>query len=204
MEKSVIEELIEAKHEYDDVIASFFNDGSVKKDEKYMYKYLERAKTSNEFYLITATMKDATKAYSLRYDFDAIKINLLLGIIYDTKDIDANNQIKENANPYNGIVRFYTSDVASFLDDEKTNEHNYDYGRQGFIRFDKLMSEINKSGLVYNGPKSFEELKDKINNKEEFEISLTASLKEDINSKEEVKVEQPVEEKPKRKSLFRR
>ncbi len=201
MDKSFLEELKEAKHEYDTVLASFFNDGKVRKDEQYMYKYLDKANESNEFYLITETMKDATKMYSHGYDFDTVKMNLLLGLIYDINDIDENDKIKENANPVDGIVRFYTSDVKSFLNDEQTNKYNYDYGRQGFIKFDKLMTSIKKSGLEYNGPELFEDLKERILNDEVFDITLTADLrtKEEKEVQEEKVVEEVIEEKPKSK-----
>ena len=206
MNKSLIEELMEAKHKYDKVLASVFNDGKVRKDEKYMADRLEDDIKSDQFYLITDTMKDATRMYSLGYEFDTISINLLLGLIYNVNDLDENDKVKENAQPVDGIVRFYTGNVTSYLDGEKTNKYEYDYGRQGFIKFDKLMSDISNSGLEYTGPNSFEELKERILSDEQFGIVLTASLKEKEDQvvapkvKEEVVVEEkPIEEKPKSK-----
>ena len=210
MNKSLIEELIEAKHEHDNVLASVFNDGKVRKDEKYMAERLEDDTKNDKFYLITETMKDATKMYGLGYEFDTISMDLLLGLIYDVNDLDENDKIKENAQPINGMVRFYTSNVSSYLDGVKTNKYEYDLGRQGFIKFDKLMSNISKSGLEYTGPKSFEELKERILNEEVFDINLTASLKEKENKQEEIIeekleetiVDKVIEEKP--KSIFKK
>lgn len=183
MNKSLIDELIEAKHEHDNVLASVFNDGKVRKDEKYMAKYLKDDFLDDKFYLITETMKSATKMYALGYEFDTISMDLLLGLIYDINDLNEDNSIKENAQPVDGMVRFYTSTVNSYLDGEKTNKYEYDMGRQGFIKFNKLMSNISKSGLEYTGPKTFEELKERILNGEIFDINLTASLNEKDNTK---------------------
>ncbi len=201
MDKSFIEELREAKHEYDTVLVNFFNDGKTRTDERYMYKYLEKADKSDEFYLITETMKDTTKMYSHGYDFDTIKMNLLLGLIYDANDVDENKQIKENTNPVDGVIRFYTGEVHSYLDDEKTNKYVYDYGRQGFIKFDKLMSNIKKTGLEYDGPESFEELKERILNEEVFDITLSANLEKKEQKEEQVvePIVEEVKEKPKSK-----
>ena len=209
MNKSLIEELIEAKHEHDNVLASVFNDGKVRKDEKYMAERLEDDTKNDKFYLITETMKDATKMYGLGYEFDTISMDLLLGLIYDVNDLDENDKIKENAQPINGMVRFYTSNVSSYLDGVKTNKYEYDLGRQGFIKFDKLMSNISKSGLEYAGPTSFEELKERILGEEIFNISLTAELeKKDTNiQNQQIEVQEIQEqdqeiEKP--KSLFKK
>lgn len=210
MNKSLVDELIEAKHEHDYDLANIFNDGKVRKDEKYMAEHLKDDKNDDKFYLISQTMKDATRMYAYGYEFDTISMDLLLGLIYNVNDLDENDKIKENAKPVDGIVRFYTSNVSSYLDGEKTNKYEYDMGRQGFIKFDKLMSNISKSGLEYTGPKSFEELKERILNEEVFDINLTASLIEKENKQEEIMEEEleetiedkVIEEKP--KSIFKK
>ena len=206
MEKAFIKELRNAKEKHNDKLVEFFNDGKVQKEKIGELDRIKLAKTFDKFYLITDAMSEATESYGYDYDFDTITINLNLGLIYDIDDVDENNQIKENAKPMNGMLRFYTGDVNSYLDGEKTNGYTYDYGRQGYITFNQLTSSIKKCGLEYNGPKSFEELKNRILNNEVFDITLTASLKEPEEKleKEPVIEEQKVEDKPKRKSLFRR
>ena len=209
MNKSLIEELIEAKHEHDPVLVSFCNDGKARKDEQYMVKYFEEAKDNDKFYLISESMKKATKMYAYGYDFDTITMDLKLGLVYDVNELDENYQVKENSNPVDGIVRFYSGIVNSYLDGKKTNKYEYDNGYSGFIKFDDLMSNVSNSGLEYTGPNSFEELKERILNNEKFDISLIASLKEKedqmVVSKfteavEEVVVEEnTIEEKPKSK-----
>lgn len=211
MEKSFIEELRNAKVKHNNKLVEFFNDGSVHKDKVSDLDRLESAKFHNKFYLITEAMSEATESYGYRCDFDTITIDLKLGLIYDIDDVDENDQIKENANPMNGMLRFYTGDVNSYLDGEKTNDYTYDYGRQSYISFNQLMSSVKKCGLEYNGPETFEELKTRILNKEVFDITLTASLntkekqqEQPKETKEEQIEEQPVEKKSKIFSLFRR
>ena len=209
MNKSLIEELIEAKHEHDPVLVSFCNVGKARKDEQYMVKYFEEAKDNDKFYLISESMKKATKMYAYGYDFDTITMDLKLGLVYDVNDLDENYQVKENSNPVDGIVRFYSGIVNSYLDGKKTNKYEYDNGYSGFIKFDDLMSNVSNSGLEYTGPNSFEELKERILNNEKFDISLIASLKEKEDQvvtpiiKEEVEEavveEKTIEEKPKSK-----
>lgn len=208
MEESFIEELINAKVYHNIRLVSFLNNGEVVKDKVDDVDRLERAKHFNKFYMITEAMSEATESYGYKCDFDTITINLDLGIIYDIKDVDENNQIKENAKPKNGMLRFYTGEVNSYLDGKKTNNYTYDYGRQGFITFNQLMSSIKKCELEYNGPQTFEELKTRILNKEEFPITLTASLKakeKQLKQPQElVEEEKPVVKESKIKKFFRR
>ena len=207
MEKSLIEKMIEAKHDHDIVLVEVFNNGKYKYIPQYATKPLEDVDNYNSFNQIERYFCDATESYARHYDFDSINLNLQIGIIYDVNDI-VNDTVKEGAEPLDEIVRFNTGSVKSYLNNKKTNIMDYeDYGfsQQGFIKFDKLMSSIESSGLQYNGPKSFDELKTKILNGEKFDITLSANLKtkEEEMSKEPRK-EKPVEEKIKRLSLFKR
>ncbi len=211
MEKSLLEELREIRHERDIALVAFFNDGNIRKDEYSRYNSYLEEKGKNKFYLISDTMKEAARVYSYSYDFDSIKVPVNLGLIYKVEDVDDNNKIKENAEPLNGLVRFYTGPVESYLAGEKTNLHESRAARQGFIKFDTLMNSIEKSKLEYNGPKSFEEFKERILNNEVFEISVTASSlnkeerKENTKEVEEEVIEEtPVKKESKILSLFKR
>lgn len=206
MEKSLLERMIDAKHDHDIVFIEVFNNGTTRNEPQYSAKRLNEVDNSNSFNLIEGVLCDATESYARHCDFDTINMNLELGLIYKVDDIE-NNKIKENAEPVNGVVRFYTGSVKSYLDDKQTNFMDYlDYGmnRQGYIKFDKLMNSINKSGLSYNGPKSFDELKTRIVNGEKFDITMSASLKTKEEKEQTKKEEKLVEKKIKRKSLFRK
>ncbi len=208
MDKSLLEELREIRHDRDIALVAYFNDGNIRKDEYSRYKFYLEEKGKNDFYLISDTMKEAARVYSYSYDFDSIKVPVNLGLIYNVEDIDENDKIKENAEPINGLVRFYTGPVESYLAGEKTNLHESRAARQGFIKFNTLMNSIEKSQLEYNGPKSFEEFKERILNNEIFEISLTASSlnrEEKTSSKQEEVIEEtPVKKESKILSLFKR
>ncbi|MBQ6477194.1 MAG: hypothetical protein IJI43_02020 [Bacilli bacterium] len=206
MENSFIKELRNAKENHNEKIVEFFNDGKVRRDKIDDLERLESAKLTNKFYMITDVMSKATELYGYTCDFDTITMKLYLGIIYDIDDIDENDQIKENASPMKGMLRFYTGEVDCYLDGEKTNERTSERGSQSYIKFSQLMSSVKKCGLDYNGPETFEELKTRILNNEVFDITLTASLKqkEEKLDQETVKEEKPVEQKPKTKRFFKR
>ena len=212
MEKSLLEKLVEAKHENDTALVEFFNTGKIRTDENYMLKHLNNIDSDNSFSRIETTLVDSIQSYSRHYDFDSINLDLGLGIILNAEDVIDKKRIKPNAQPIDGIVRFYTGSVQSILNGKQTNDIDFGeicHGRQGFIVFDDLMNKIKHSGLQYIGPQSFEELKSRILNDEKFTISLKASLVENAKAQEEIVTEEVIEEKPveiksKIKSLFRR
>ena len=186
MEKSLIERLKEAKKEYETEFVCFFNDGKVRTDEKYSAKRIREFKSFDEFKAIEDVFCKATESYARNFDFDNIDMHLLLGLIFKKEDIDDNNQRKAGSNPIQNIVRYYTGEIDSFLDGEKSNKWDYTgYGRQSFISFNQLIALIQNSGLEYTGPKSFEEFQKRILAGETFDIKLSADLK----PKEERKVE---------------
>ncbi len=211
MDKAFLEELRKAKSTYETSLVCYFNDGVIRKDLHFMDDNLEKAKRKNEFYLISEALLEQTKRYGSKYDFDTIKMDLLLGLIYDAKDVDKDDNIKENAEPINGMLRFYTGTANTYLNGEQTNNYNSKYSLQSYITFDNLMSSIKQKGLKYDGPKSFEELKERILNNEVFEITISASSlnKEERKAiskevEEEVIEETPVKKESKILSLFKR
>ena len=180
MEKSLLERLMDAKHEYDVANYAFFNDGVVRKDENYSAKRINNIDNEKQFAAIENVLCDATRSYARHYEFDNIDMSLLLGLIFDSKDIDENNKIKEDAEPVQNIVRYYTSSVTSQLDGEKTNSIDYEkygVGNQGYINFNQFISLIKKSGLDYNGPETFKEFEERILIGKPFDITLSANFK---------------------------
>ena len=197
LEKSIIGKMNEIKHDYDDALVCFFNDGEVRKDKQYMVYHLNRINNKSEFNGIVDVFYDATRSYTFRYEFDRVDMNLSFGLIYDQADVDENNNIKEGAKPNQNVVRYYTGTIDSYLGDEKTNEHNfYTYGcnRQGFVNYDELLEIINNSELDFNGPESFEELQGRILNGEKFDIVLSADLNKKDEKTDKVELEQPKKE----------
>ena len=181
MNKPLLDKLMDAKKENDIAHVSFFNDGSIKKDENYSAQRINKINNREQFEAIEEVFYNATRSYSRNFDFDSIEVELLLGLIFDVKDIDENDNIKENAKPIEGIVRYYTGSTTSYLENNKTNTIDYSVygvGRQGYIEFDKLIAYIKDSGLVYQGPETFNEFEEGILLGENFNIALTANLQQ--------------------------
>ena len=186
MNKTLFEKLQDARKQHEIAHVSFFNDGKVRSDENYMLKLFKKANDPEEFEAIEEVFVKAAESYSRQYKFDSIEMGLILGLVFNKEDIDENNNMRENAEPIKGIVRYYTGSVKSFQNGEQTNTIDYaSYAptRQGYINFDKLMSAIKRSGLSYTGPESFDEFEEQILVGEPFDITLSANF----NKKEEAK-----------------
>ena len=69
LEKSIIGKMNEIKHDYDDALVCFFNDGEVRKDKQYMVYHLNRINNKSEFNGIVDVFYDATRSYTFRYEF---------------------------------------------------------------------------------------------------------------------------------------
>ncbi len=201
MKERLIDKMIQAKNDQGIAYVNFFNDGKITKDERHRTTLLKYANEASAFDSIEETLYSSTESCCRNYDLDTIEMNLYLGLIYDGKDVEE-EQIKENAEPMNNIVRFYTGEVNTYLENEQTNDYDYGrmHGRQGYINYNVLISQVKKNGLTFNGPKSFEEFKEKILSKEPFDINISATLIPTEEKQEEVVVEE--KPKSKNKSIF--
>ena len=181
MNKSMLEQLSEVRDDYKIECVSFFNDGSITKDNKGLVRAHSNYNFERSINNIMSVLSGATSSYSRHYDFDTISMNMLFGLVYDANDVDENDIIKENAKPKNDVVRFYTGSVKSYLDGEQTNPYDYkgSLGYQGFINYDKMVKYVETNGLDFEGPQSFIELKNAILSKEPFDINISASFKKE-------------------------
>lgn len=180
-----MERLMEARHVYDITNIGFFNNGEVMKEPKYSSERMHEIDNKKQLKSIANVFYDAIKCYSRYYDFDNVDMNLLVGLLFDAKDIDENNQIKENAKPIRNTVLYYTSSVNCNLDGKKTNEVDYEkigIGSQGYVNYNQFVSLIKESGLDFNGPESFEEFEENILMGEPFDIVLSANFKQKENT----------------------
>lgn len=178
MKKSLLERMQESKDKHGVAYMSVFNHGNVRVDENYMIPMMKYANDADAFDTIGDVLYSVNESYARDYDFDTLTLGLELGLIFDGKDIDENRHIDPNAEPLDGVVRYYTMEAACYLDGEKTNKFDMGQlkGRQGFINYARLLKSAQQNGLTFNGPKSFEEFKEQILVGEPFDISLTASL----------------------------
>ena len=189
MDKTLLERMIEAKNNQGIALISYFNTGEVRKDDYSDSTWLKYANDKDSFRTLSNSMFDMTESYARDYDFDSVKMDLELGLIYSSDQYDENKNLKENAKPVEEIVRYYTGAMNCSLNGEQTNEHDYGkwHGRQGFIGYNTLLESIRKNGLSFEGPDSFAEFKERILNDEQFPISISASLL----PKEEKEIEKP-------------
>ena len=183
--KRTIRDLIlEEKHDHEIGYVNYFNDGSVVHD-KYLYgKLMKIVNNSEGIKNIENALLKASVSYGYydNYNFDSIKMNLLLGLVYKISDVDENNNIKEGAKPIDNIVRFYTHEINSYLNGEQANECNYlrnSVGYQGYLKYNEFVKSLSDLDMEYSGPENFEEFKKQVLSKVPFEVSLNVDLKED-------------------------
>ena len=188
LKKSLLERMQESKDKHGVACISVFNSGKVRVDENYMMPMIKYANDLDAFKTIGDVLYDINESYSREYDFDTLSMNLELGLVFDGKYADEDHKLSDDAEPMDGIVRYYTMEADCYLDDEKTNTRDAGYykSRQGFIGYNRLVSSAEKNGLTFNGPRTFEEFKEQILIGEPFDISLTASFKQKDKSQEQV------------------
>ena len=202
MEKTLLEKLQAAKESNEVDHVCFFNNGEVKQEEKKFAYRIKEANDSRSYAAIEDLFCSATESYARNYQFDTVDMGLLVGLIFKKEELNSNNEITAGSKPLDGIVRYYTGSVNSYLDGNQTNDIDYGHyglGKQGYVNYNELVKLTKENGLTYNGPETFEEFKDKIISKEQFDITISA----DLNKKEEK--QQPKQE-PKKlsKRLFNR
>ena len=191
MEKSLVDKIMEAKDGQRLAHKIFFNDGTIGTEKKWYADKVNSVNTPSEIRSIEYIMSSAAECYSRDGDFDTLNMKLRLGLIYNYEDTDENNRIWPNAKPVDNVVQYYTSTINSYLDGEQTNTFDYDAHMptyQGYIEFDKLVANYQDGDVVYDGPQTFDEFKEKILSGEHFDISLTVKLKKQEEVKHYVRV----------------
>ena len=118
------------------------------------------------------------ESYSRECDYDTLNIDMAVGLLFSEKELDENQKLKDDAEPINGIVRYHSSKSTCYLNGEevKTIDWGIIKATDGFINYDLLVKSVEENGLVFNGPKTFEEFKEHILVGEPFDITISASL----------------------------
>lgn len=186
MDKTILDEVREAANKGVLTYVSFFNNGHIEEDQEYMAKSIKESRNPYESRELLRTIVRGTNLYSDSYDFDSIDMHLILGLVFNKKDLDEN---KTNAEPIKGIVRYYTGEFDALKDGEKQNpEGRYYPSVQGVVNYNKLMKAIEKSGLDYTGPETFQEFEEQILVGEPFDIKVSANLSKEEKTTGKVKV----------------
>ncbi len=191
-EKTLLEKMQESRDQHGVAYICVFNNREVLMDEKCMTGSLKYAQNPISFDGIEEVLYNVNESYSRNYEFDTLDLDLRLGLIYNGKYVDEEKHLKEEAEPLEGVVRYYTMGASCYLDGEKTNRIDMGEirGRQGFIDYKLLIKSIEQNGLTFNGPRTFKEFKEQILIGEPFDISVRASFSTKEKETQPVKVKQ--------------
>ena len=186
MDKSILDKIRDARNDHIVTNINLFNDGSIKEDEYFMAKKVNSISLwENEFILDILT--DNASRLSREYNYDSLSMKMLIGLIFKKEDFDENNHLKNNAEPLNNYVRYYTDYVKCYLDGKQQNEDFdpekdrfiYLPSRQGFTRYNDFVRYVKKSGLSFVGPENFKEFKELILSNQTFDISVDVNLEKE-------------------------
>ena len=177
MKKSIYDQLEDVKDSYKEARVNFYNTGSTNRDNRSLVEVLDSKSFEHEANTIMSTLLNSANSYTFRNKFDEVSMNMLMGIVYNVEDVE-NNTIKEGAEPLNGIVRYYTCYVRGSLNDKETCKTNL-YSTHGYIDYNKFIEYLKENNLEFDGPESFDELKQTILAKEPFDINIGASFKKE-------------------------
>ena len=177
--QTLIDKMQESKDQHGIALIIIFNDGLIGTEKKYSTGMMNYANDSDAFNHIGEYIYEVNESYSRECDYDTLNFELSVGLLFSGKDADENQKLKEDAQPINGIVRYYARHSSCYLDNQKVKA--IDWGDikavKGYINYDILVKSAEDNGLVFNGPRTFEEFKEYILVGEPFSISITASLK---------------------------
>lgn len=176
---TLIDKMQESKRQHGIALINVFNDGLIGTDKEYATVMMKYANDKDAFDYIGKYMYEVNEAYSRECDYDTLNFQISLGLLFSGKDADENQKLKKDAQPIDGIVRYYARKSSCYLNDEKVK--TIDWGDiksvSGFINYNILVKSAEENGLIFNGPKTFEEFKEHILVGEPFDISITASLR---------------------------
>ena len=194
MEKeSLKDQLNRIRKEQEIANANLFNDQSVNTDTNSVAGFRDDRLSSN-IRRITNVLLEAGRFYTYTTDYDNLNMKLLIGLIFKKEDLVGEKKIREGAVPEQDIVRYYTSYVNSYLNGKHNklkDYEGYNHGCQGYVNYNELVKALEEEGLIFNGPRTFEDLKSRILGGEQFDISVSINLMEQ-KTEPEVKVGKPI------------
>lgn len=190
MSKRLLDNLQEMKDNQGFNYVSFFNNGITRKDDYNLQKDIRWADYSDSYYGVTSTLCSAIEKSIDGNDFDTVNMEVMLGLIYETSELDENGQITAKSKPVKNVVRYYIGPITCLLDGEKANDYDYDkniYHSQGVLKYNKFISGSREEGFIVDAPRSFEQFKRAILSGKPFDINVSAKFKTKEKSKQFVK-----------------
>lgn len=193
LKEKLIDRLKAVRNEGESGYAFLDNKGNIEFGKNDEYKRIKTADESISFDKLSEELEEITRKYSKKCYFDRLVVNLKLGLIFNSNDLEEKGRnretdqliyhVKENRKPIQGIVYYYVNDIDCYLGNEKTNPSKYTDSFHmlpidGYINYNLLMSAIQANGLSITEIGSFESFKRKIMNGEIFDITMVADFRE--------------------------
>ena len=186
MEKSLKERIFELKKEQGIAYVYFLSNGTIG-TEKYSNKdALTKYKTETSINSVKNFIISASQSYVRQFDFNSISLDMLFGLVYKKEDVDDNNKVKFNRKAIEDIVRYQTRSINTFLDGKQTNTYDYGhelYGDCGYVNYNEFVRAINEEGLIFNGPRTFDEFVEAMSSNQTFDTNIQIDLLEKENNK---------------------
>lgn len=190
MGKTVKERLIEIKKDREIAYVNFFNNGEVTTDNNWYAKQINTLNNGQSIAAVKEIFCRAAESYLYDGDYDSIEMDIPMALIFRREDVDDNNQIKANAKPINGIVRFYTGSARSYLAEKQTNKadyYTYGGGYHGYLDYNQFVAAMVQEGIELIGPQSFDEFQTAMMAGEKCDVTIASDFIEKSIEKSNVK-----------------
>jgi hypothetical protein len=181
MVKSLKEQLSDTRRDHEVSYIVKFNNGRLKKEKVNKTKNMDPSYDTNSFVFDYkwAFKSIAQCLSSYHIDFDYVSVNLLVGLMYNPEDY-INGKLKEDAKPVEDVVSVYIGKMDALLKNRKRiidPMYKLFLRSHKFVNYNELIESFNKEGIVFDGPKSFDELVERITSNETFDIKGYIDLK---------------------------
>ena len=174
------DELLKLRTNKQIVYYRLFKNGDIVPETREFAKDLTKLDRENVVGVLEYVLTDALKKYSYKSDFDFVDMKLNAGLVYDAKDIEYGNRIKMNARPYDDIACFKVASITSYFNGEQSNAFDYveeNFGYSGLMLYNETLKELREHGLTFEGPETYEDLKNAILYGQDFDIDITMDLR---------------------------
>lgn len=190
------EELIEFKKQIEKKYVFIYSDGTAQNHSDHDIEARTVWEPKNRFNYIKEEFKDAYERYGRKeMDVNSINMGLKVGVMFNDDDVIDFNTVKEGAIPVSSLVHFYTMDITGYSNATPVEDEIYNQtriGHQTYIDYNVLVNQAEKEGIEYNGPKTFEELAQRIMDGQQIDINLFLDLRSSLTQEpEDVKVYVP-------------
>ena len=179
------EELLKLRTKKQIVYYQMFKNGQIIPETREFARDLTKIGNENTVGVLEYVLTEALKRYSYKSDFDFVDMRLNAGVVYDAKDIE-DGKIRMNARPYDNIACFKVDSITSYLNGEQSNGFEYvaeHGGYSGLMLYNEVVKELRERGFNFEGPETFEDLKNAVLYGQDFNLDITMDLSLDNEQK---------------------